>query len=106
MLRVSPHEYLEPILVGEDEQYTLDCVDQLDGDTINTVTIVYTDSTNTVVTTNFAKGNSNADGIITFGLTGYAVGTYTITITIKCNEKLPDTTTVREFIIKLYLTVE
>lgn len=106
MLQVSPHYYLDPILVGEEEQYTLDCVDQLDGDTISAVAIVYTDEDGDAVTNNFAKGDSDADGVITFGLTGYAAGTYTITITVTCSEKLPDTTTAREFIIKLYLTVE
>lgn len=106
MLRLEPHEYLDPILVGEEEQYTLSCVDQLDGDTIKTVAIVYTDEDGDAVTSNFAKGDSNTNGIITFGLTGYAIGTITITITVTCNEKLPDSTTEREFIIKMYLTVE
>lgn len=104
-LNVKPSANLDSLYVGEDEQYEITCTDILDSDTIKTVSIVYTDSTGTAVTANFAKGDSNAAGVITFGLNAYATGSYTITFDITCNEKLPNNSTERNFKFKLFLTV-
>ena len=95
-LRITPGSLIE-IEVGEEEIFTLGMVDHLDGDTVASHTMTITDSDEVDVTSNFTGDSSESNGVLTFGVKGYATGTYTITFWVTCNETLPDGVTPREF---------
>lgn len=103
-LKIDPSAYFG-LDLSEEEEFTLDIVDQLAGDTVKTYTMTITNSAGQDVTTNFGKSSAESAGVITAGVKGYAVGTYTITFWITCNEFLPDTTTRRKFKVVMTLVV-
>lgn len=104
-IEIDPDRYLR-LLVGEKEAYELDMADYLDGDTVSTYPMTITDSDGNDVTSNFTGGTSESSGVLTFGLIGYAAGTYTVTIWITCAETLPDGSTARKFKVRFVLVVQ
>jgi len=62
----------------------------LGSNTVSTCAMAIYNSSGTAVTANFSKGSSVSSTTLTFGVKGYAEGTYTIVFSIVCNETTPD----------------
>lgn len=105
VLKVKPKSKID-IAIGEEISYTLNCTKELDDNTVKDKTMSIADSNGADVTSNFSGGISESSGVITFGIKGYATGTYTITFIVTCNEMLPDGITYEEFIVSMMLTVK
>ena len=103
-LQITPRSSFG-IDVGEEEIFTLDMVDHLDGDTVSSHTMTITDSGAVDVTGNFGGDSSEDSGVLTFGVIGYAAGTYTVTFWVTCNEVLPNAVTPREFKVQMKMIV-
>ena len=97
---------LEALQLLESVLYTISMTEHLNGDTVASHTFKIYDAADVEVTTNFAKSSSVDGSVLSIGVYAYAVGTYTIQVWVTCNEKLPDSTTDREFLIELTLTVK
>jgi len=76
-------------------QRTLDLTEILGTNTVASHTMKIYNSSGTDVTSNIGKGSTESSGIITFGIYGYAVGSYVIVFSIVCNEKTPDGTALK-----------
>jgi len=105
-LEISPRSTLDNMCVGEETAYELDITDELGSKTIDSIAYAIFNSGGEDVSGDFDGGDSEVDGIITFGVIAAAVGTYTLQFTITCVDTLPDTTTPYEFIVKLTVIVE
>lgn len=105
-LKIIPRANLDNMVVGEETAYTINMAKELDGNTVNTYTYKIYDSENAEVTTNFGGGSSISGGVITFGVIGYATGTYTLDFWVTCAESLPDSSTPYEFTFEMSVIIE
>lgn len=96
---------IKPVRLSEQVVYTIDLIDQLDGDTIDSKTFTIIGSRGDV-TADFAKDSSMSGTICSIGVLAYATGRYTITLWFTCNEYLPDGATKRKFKVELILTIK
>lgn len=95
-LEITPRSVIE-ININRITQRTLSASTFMGSNTISSVTMAIKDSNGDTVTSNFSGGVSNTTTVITFGLTGYAAGTYTITFTVTANETTPDGTALKYY---------
>lgn len=103
-LKISPRSKMDNITKGEEVSFELDITDELGSNTVASHTFAIYDSPEVDVTSTFGGGSSITDGIITFGVKGHDVGTYTLGFIITCNETLPDGTA-SEFYLEMFATV-
>ncbi len=105
ILKTNPSEKIR-LNIGENENYALNCVDVLDGDAVDSVTLLIEDDFGTDISEHFSGDIEELEGVITFGVIGYAICVnYKITITIICNRTLPDGLTPRTLIVEFKLMV-
>jgi hypothetical protein len=96
-LEITPSNRFQ-LKVGSQVDFELDMVDHLDGDTVASVEMVITDVDGEDVTADLGGGCTEDAGVLSFGIIGAALGWYTITFTVTCNEKLPDIVSQRTFL--------
>lgn len=105
-LKITPRPKMDSLTKGEDTiAFTLDLTGELDGNTVNTYTFKVYDSLGNNVTADFGGGQTIADGIITFGIIAYDIGSYTTEFRVTCNEVLPDGVTPYKFIVPMSFIV-
>lgn len=105
-LRISPRENLDAMVVGEEVAHSISIIKELDGRTVDTCTYKIYDKDDSEVTTNFSGGSTESNGVITFGIKGYAVGKYKLEFWVTCVEMIPDGTTPYEFTFEMSVIVE
>ena len=105
-LQVTPSKKLDPLVLGEEIRYTLDCTNELGTMTVNVHTYEILDSDGLDVTLAMGGGSLEADGIIAFGIKAAVLGTYALKFIVTCNEALPDAVTPYEFYVRLNVTVK
>lgn len=104
-LAVSPSPKMSSITKGAEVSFTLDLTGELDGNVVDIYTFKIFDNAGGEVTPNFGGGDAIADGIITFGIKAYDIGSYTIEFWVTCIEVLPDTVTPNEFFVEMSFVV-
>lgn len=104
-LKIRPRTSLDDMVLGEEIAYTINMIKELGSNTVNTYTYKIYDKDDTDVTTNFSGGSSILNGVITFGVIGYAVGTYQLRFWVTCTEFLPDGSTPYEFTFEMSVTI-
>lgn len=104
-LMVSPRNWIDDMLAGEEYAYGLDLTGELGTKTIFSYTYKVYDSSDAEVTDTFGGGSSVEDGVITFGIKAASTGKYTLRFIITCVELLPDGTTPYEFYVEMTVTI-
>lgn len=105
-LKISPSSRLDPMVVGADVSYKVDMTSELGSNTVDTYTYKIYDENNVEVTDNFSGESVIANGIITFGVKGYAAGIYKLMFWVTCVEPLPDETTPYKFPFEMSVLIE
>ena len=105
-LQITPSKKLDPLVLGEEIMYTLDCRAELGTNTVFVVAYTVWDASGDDVTVAMSGGSSEAGGLINFGVKAAVLGTYALKFIVTCNEVLPDATTPYEFFARLNVTVK
>jgi hypothetical protein len=105
-LEITPRPQLDNMMLGEEIACKINITKELDINTVDTYTYKIYDSSDTDVTTNFTGGTSIANGTITFGFKGYAIGEYRLEFWVTCVELLPNEVTPYEFTFEMFVNIE
>lgn len=105
VLQITPRPKIK-VALGEPVAFKLDCREELGTNTVKTKTMTIKTTGGVDVTAQFEGGITEGSGFITFGIKGYAVGTYKVIFWVTCNELLPDGSTEEKFTAEVTLIVK
>lgn len=105
-LQITPSKKLDPLVLGEEIRYSLDCTAELGVMTVHDHAYTVFDADGDDVTTEMGGGSIEASGIIAFGIKAAELGVYALRFVVTCVETLPDASTPYEFYVKLTVTVK
>lgn len=105
-LQITPSRKLDPLVLGEEIMFTLDCTAELGSNTVNRHSYIILNAEGDDVTLEMSGGSTEAEGRISFGVKAAVLGTYALKFIVTCNEVLPDASTPYEFFARLNVTVK